>query len=368
MKKKKVLVICNNLTRPAINMSGIAAIHVLLVELSKQQDLDIHVLSSLSSSSKPVVDTHNLTFHYVSGGNLLWIRILFFIKAIFLHRKFKFEIIHDYSSLPVLIGITGILAKLCKCKALHTICTINTSFFGSERFLFGARTVSHIICTDLITKKRLSEKTKNVTYIPLGIDTKKFQVQQQGILERPSILFLGSLEERKGAFVLADAIYHVVESYPQIMFIFASFGKEVRDPYYSKNLEDLKARTQSVSKNIKILTGWQNVAQLLNTASIFVLPAVSRHGTLGQPLTLIEAMSSKTPCIVSDIQKGDGLVGGDKNCLLFKSGNSKDLAEKITHILSNSDVANKLADTAYNTIMRDFDLQIVAKKVYNLYL
>jgi N,N'-diacetylbacillosaminyl-diphospho-undecaprenol alpha-1,3-N-acetylgalactosaminyltransferase len=207
---------------------------------------------------------------------------------------------------------------------------------------------------------------QQATYLPLGINVEKFSPTGK-LTDRSSILFLGSLDARKGAFVLAHAVKNVLKRHPGAKFIFASFGTEGRDPHYQKNKEKLQNELKDHASAVEIRTGKEDVSNLMRRAAIFVLPAASLHGTLVPPITLIEAMSMGKPCVVSDICRGDGLVGDQINCLLFRSGDANDLTAKINSLLGNSTLREKLSRNARQKVVERFDINKVAEKLLELY-
>ncbi len=369
MRKRKILVIAVGIWPPAVKMAGTAAIYHLLKLLAKEDTFEIHVLTALPSWSDPDVGQwakrrkteYNLTLHFVKADNPLLTRALFFLGAIKLHRQFKFDLIHDYSSSPLLVGWTGILGKICRCETLHTLCAVNEGFLGSANLAFGFGWVNGVICTS----QRFKGDNK-VIYLPFGIDAEKFKLQPKNF--QKTILFLGSLEERKGASVLMRAVRKVVEKNPDAKFIFASYGKEGRDPNYYANKKALQKMSSGLEKNVKFLAGMQDVPQLMADADIFVLPATSLHGTLAPPLTLIEAMSAGKPCVVSDVCRGDGLVEDGVNCLLFQSADSADLGDKIGQLLGDEVLREKLGRNARQRVLDRFDINKVSKKLSELYL
>lgn len=370
MTRRKILIICNSLCLPSVGMSGTGAIYQLVQALSQRGEWEIHILTSLPSWGEPLRGTGELTVHYLPVGNLFLLRLLFFIKAIILHRRFQYDLIHEYSSLPVLVGLTGWLGKICRCRVIHTLCTVNTSWLGSPNLGWGLSGMDRVICNDLITRnalvKRVGSERDKVSYLPLGVDTTRFKPLPRK-REQSAILFIGSLEMRKGASVLAEAAKVVAQSYPEARFVFASYGKEVRDPHYGRNLARLKKELSPVSDQVEFLSGKQDISALLAEATIFVLPAVSRNGTLGQPQTLLEAMACGRASVVSDIQRGDGLVEDGVNCLLFESGNPQALAEKVIFLLSNPQVERRLGGMARRKAEREFTVTEVAGALARLY-
>lgn len=82
-----------------------------------------------------------------------------------------------------------------------------------------------------------------------------------------------------------------------------------------------------------------NVTPVYLSAGIFVLSSKYE----GTPNVLLEAMSFGLPCIISDSLPGAlDLIENDKNGLVFKSGDSKDLADKLFDLIENPEKRVKL--------------------------
>ncbi len=370
MKKKKILVISVGVVPPSVLIGGMAAVYHLVSRLAQEDLFEIHVLTALPRRAGSEIEDwahrqkekNNLTLHFVKSENPLLIRLLFFIKALSLNTKYKFDLIHDYSSSPLLVGLTGILGKLCGCKTLHTLCVVNEGLLGSEKLTFGFPWVDGVICT----APNLFPSEKGTKYLPLGINTEDFKPHLKDFAR--TVLFLGSLIERKGAAVLLRAAKGVIEKHPDAKFIFASYGRGELDPNYDASKKILQKMSLGFQKNVEFLTGMEDVPKLLGDADIFVLPATSLHGTLSPPLTLIEAMSAGKPCVVSDVCRGDGLVEDGVNCLLFQSGNVGDLSDKMNLLLDDEALREKLAKNARQKVVEQFEINKVAAELSKVYL
>lgn len=364
MAKKKVLIICNSLCLPSVRVAGMGAIYQLIRTLSQREGWEIHVLTSLPSWGDPIQESGGLIFHYLRADNLFWLRLLFFIKAVLLQRRFRYDLIHDYSSLPLLVGVTGWLGKICRCRVVHTLCTANTSFLGSPSLLWGLSGVGRVLCTDRLTRQALVSKAEageaKIHYLPLGIDLVRFG-PPLGEGRQSTVLFIGPLRMEKGALVLAKAAEVVVRSHPEVHFVFASY-----DEFGESDLS-FKRSLARLGKQATFLSGRQDVSALLSRAALFVLPATSRHGTLGQPQILLEAMASGKACLVSDVQRGDGLVEDGVNCVLFRSGNPQDLARKLLYLLSRPRERERLGRMAREKVVREFDMVKVIGVLVQLY-
>lgn len=278
-----------------------------------------------------------------------------------MHKKYQFDIIHVYSASPSLIYWTGVLGKLCRCKTLHTVCAVNEIFPWTIRLPSNPERANRII----YTSRHLNLEGANTYYIPLGVDTTKFKPHTR--IFQSKILFLGSLDKRKGAPLLIKAAKQIITKHPTVRFLIASYGKEVRDPYYQENREALEKSTTGLERNIEFIEGKHDVPQLMSKVDIFVLPAISLHGTLSPPITLIEAMSAGKACVVTDICQGDGLVEDGINCLLFRSGDVKDLIKKLNLLLSNEKLREEITKNARQKVIEQFDINKVVENLLKLY-
>jgi glycosyltransferase involved in cell wall biosynthesis len=63
-------------------------------------------------------------------------------------------------------------------------------------------------------------------------------------------------------------------------------------------------------------------------------------------------MASKKPIIASNIDGVPDLIKDGYNGLLFKSENHADLADKISLILSDNNLANQLAENGFNYVQK----------------
>jgi glycosyltransferase involved in cell wall biosynthesis len=90
-----------------------------------------------------------------------------------------------------------------------------------------------------------------------------------------------------------------------------------------------------------------NIEAKYRKAAIFVL---SSHYE-GTPNALLEAMSYGLPCVVSDSQTGSAkLITHRENGLIFTSGDSADLADKMLFLINNPDKRSEIGNQARKTV------------------
>lgn len=109
-----------------------------------------------------------------------------------------------------------------------------------------------------------------------------------------------------------------------------------------ENLKNLAAKKDLANK--VTFHGWvSDIPKMYKKAGIFVL--TSRYE--GTPNAMLEAMSYGLPCLISDTLPGAmEFIEDGKTGLVFSSGDVFDLAEKLTLLIENPDLRNRLGKNA----------------------
>ncbi|MFH1582983.1 MAG: glycosyltransferase [Candidatus Falkowbacteria bacterium] len=191
----------------------------------------------------------------------------------------------------------------------------------------------------------------NILVAPDGVDLKKFDIdldkgQARNKLNLPLakkiILYIGHLYEWKGAQDLADAAILLKDNY---LTIFVG-GVD-------SDVAVFKEKNQALIQDGKIAVYYHQPRQLmprwLKAADILVLPNKSREkisSHFTSPLKLFEYMAARRPIVASDLPSLREVLN-EKNCLFFKSDDAKNLAKKITWLLENQEMADKITEQAY---------------------
>ncbi len=381
----KVLIVVDGVWPPAVEMTGMKSIYELQKELASL-GVDISILTSIEKWAIPEwkswfknqKEKHGIDFFYINNSfkNLprfyfYLTRILFFFKARQLAKKEKFDIIHEYSSSPLLINRTWLLGKLTGTETIHTICTHSTGALGSYKLILGR--IDKVICT---SKKMLRElkaySSQSATCIPLGINTKEFlknrkkdyRKELRVSIKTPLILYLGLLDKRKGIFTFLKAIPKVLKKHPQAVFVIATSGQRGNFYDYQASKEKVLKTIVPFKKNVRFLEGKQEVAALMESADLFVYPLTTMHGILGVPITLIEAFACGKPIIASNIKELKEFIKDGVNGLLFK--NPEELAEKTGRLLEDNLLKQKLKKNALNS-SQGYDILKIAKDLKKIY-
>ena len=148
--------------------------------------------------------------------------------------------------------------------------------------------------------------------------------------------------------------------------MFITYGQGGLDRRHLENKQTLLEIVEGHKNSVSILEGIHDIPCFLAVADIFVLPAIASHGTLAQPLTLLEAMAAGKPIVASAVDGVIEVIKDNDNGMLFNKGGADQLADKIIYLLNNPEKAVKLGQRAREEI-RAYDISFISQKIANLY-
>ena len=147
----------------------------------------------------------------------------------------------------------------------------------------------------------------------------------KNILKEDKIIYVGSLEQRKGVCILAQALNIIFKEYPNLKVQF--IGKDTKRNY--KNICTIKLIQEIVATkyqaNLEFIGQIPNyeLNDYLNSALVGVFPSLFDNF----PYVVLEAMASGLQIVGS---KNSGMVEMlDDPRVIYETGNYKDLAKKI---------------------------------------
>lgn len=296
----------------------------------------------------------------------VWVsKILTFFKALWIVSTDKFDVVHEYSSSPVLFLRTFILSKICSAKSFHTIITNNSGFLSRAEFGVFGNLIDKLIFTSRVSAQKYSkfiEKDK-IKILPFGIDIERFTLLKKPKTKNKVVLYLGPLETSKGVLLLAKSIREVINIYPATHFLFVFFRRTVRENE-AKLLLDVKKQLVGLEGNYTIRNELVNVPKLFQTVDVVVIPQITAHGTVIPPLTLVEAMAAGKIVVAPNQPEIEELVEDEISGFVFANGNVKSLAHGISRGLM---AKTQIGETAHNLIQSRYNSQINTKALASLY-
>jgi len=217
-----------------------------------------------------------------------------------------------------------------------------------------------VVATDIITARAFASIRKNVSVIPAGVDTEVFQ---RGKYPRPEVmktdkrnlLFVGRLNRVKGIDLLLRALPLIEEEYKHgIRLIVIGEGP----------MEDL-VRNQAESPPEIVWLGrlaHSQVTPYYANADMFVLPSRSE----GVPISLLEAMSSRTP-IVSTMVGGVKSLLDERYATLASDVSPEAIAQAISRTLREESVTERRVAAARDFVEGRFSWDAIVDKYVRVY-
>jgi len=172
--------------------------------------------------------------------------------------------------------------------------------------------------------------------IPNGIDIEEYgktcQSSTYAHSDRRTVLFVGTITERKGVRTIVQSAEQVLTEHSDVEFVLVG-DTSVEQEYSS----EIKEMIQSKRLNDRVrLAGYVDLDELRalrSEADIFVFPSYQE----GSPVALAEAIASGLPIVASDIGGNRLMVEEGENGYLITPGDDDELATKLTALITSAD-------------------------------
>jgi phosphatidylinositol alpha-mannosyltransferase len=195
--------------------------------------------------------------------------------------------------------------------------------------------------------------------VPNGIDLRSWSPNGHVPAEngKQSLLFVGQMVPKKGLPTLLDAFEMLVDEFPALTLRIVGDGPQ---SYECRNRLGRRARDRTV------FLGEVHGAELLHeyqSCDVFCAPSVG-HESFG--ITLLEAMAAGKPIVASRIDGYMDVVRDDREALLHRSRDSRDLRDVLRRLITDATLRQSLSRQALKTVQR-YDWSQVAREVEAAY-
>jgi glycosyltransferase involved in cell wall biosynthesis len=320
-------------------VAGGAEIHSenLYRELSNNFEITIYARKPYFNSKPTIYEWQQIRIRYVRCIKTVYLENISstFITSVMCLVK-KPEIAHFHN-----IG-AGLFIPLIKLRGVKTVLTYHSKNFehskwGSigRRFLklceyISVRHADEIITVNETIADRVIKKFKRSCHvIPNGVvKASNFKssdfIHQLGCTSGKYVLYVGRITPEKGIHVLMEAFIRLKDEFKSECiqsFKLVIVGQLNQKSKYERKVISLKANRADI-----IFTNYQSgcrLEELFSHAGIFVLPSFNE----GHPIALLEAMTYKLPCLVSNIPELKTLNLGTNS--YFKTGDADSLKNKL---------------------------------------
>ena len=212
---------------------------------------------------------------------------------------------------------------------------------GMEFWVLKRANAVTCICEGI--KKDLIDRgipKEHITIIPNAVDPERFQITSQRDFElessfdlknKPVIGFVGSFYAYEGLKLLLDAMPIILEHNPEVRLLLVGGGQEadsLRAKVKQKGLEKQVLFTGRVPND--------QIARYYSLMDILCYPRLPMRLTeTVTPLKPLEAMAQHKLVVASDVGGHRELIRDGETGILFKAGDTADLARKVMYMFDN---------------------------------
>lgn len=244
--------------------------------------------------------------------------------------------------------------------------SLSTQFHQNPIKVFR-KSIVYKYATNIIANSYSTAIDASVVY---NIKLKKIKVLSNSVInyyddyknlkvDNDKIVYVGRLHKTKGVNVLINSFGILARKYRNLKLIIIGNGPE------ENALRQLSINTGFYKRiNFKGKKTKDEVLKEMKTSFASVVPSYSE--AFG--FTVIEAMSMKTCVIGSDNTGIKEIIKHEKTGLLFKTGNHKDLAEKIELVIENKELRNAYADEGYKRFKEKYCTESAVKRDANYFI
>lgn len=278
-----------------------------------------------------------------------------------------YEVVNTHSSADSWLAALA-CATLSKPPAIVRTRHISAPVSGNfaNRWLYrqaqAVVTTGEALREDLIA--RVGLPADKAVSVPTGIDTQRFSppadkaAAKKALGLDPSVLHIGivaTLRSWKGHLYLLEALSRIPK--PELRLVIVGAG-----PY--REVIESKARELGLHDRA-VLTGQrQDPENWLRAFDLFCLPSYANEGV---PQVLMQAMSTGLPVIGTPVGSISEIVDDNRNGLLVPPRNIPELAQAITRLLNDPELALRLGAAAREEAIRRFGFDTMIDRMESVF-
>jgi len=273
----------------------------------------------------------------------------------------QYDIIHFHEA-ELSFPFFSFLVKKPKILHLHGIRANFIKRYHLYRTAFKHVTNYYIAITREMEKDLigLGISKNRIIYLPNALDVKLFHPDRNK-KEDNLLLYLGRVTPVKGLHILLRSL-SLIKSPIRLVII----GPADKSNRYYKEIVNLieKEKRRNIHKVEYLgVVPTEEAIKFYQKATIFILPSFWE----AFPVVLLEALSCETPVVSTPVGGIPEFVQNYKHGILVPPNNPHRLAKAIQYLLDNKDVRIRMGTEGRKWVARNFSLDVIAKKLYNIY-
>ncbi len=234
------------------------------------------------------------------------------------------------------------------------------NFVGRIMFRSLAKYIHGAIALNAFSRKIALKQGFNdgrVHVIPNGVDSELIcRIQPTYLKGNPSIVYAGRLEAIKGIDTLLQAAAELKGRLEGLRLYIVGSGS------LEKKVKSVSEKLSPTVTYVGRLPSVRDVISMLKGADLVVIPSLKENFSI----SLLEAMASGTPLIVSDAE-GNMDVVNDQMAWIFKRGSVSSLAETISKAHLNPEASKSKAELGKSHTSNTYNWIAIARRYLELF-
>jgi glycosyltransferase involved in cell wall biosynthesis len=196
--------------------------------------------------------------------------------------------------------------------------------------------------------QRCAISPEKICVVHSAVDAKLFSPRPERANGRPTVLFVGRVDEGKGLFTLGEAILRLRRKYPSILLRIVGEGSE----------EDMGLLRQTIATN-HAEENFELVGRVLNhelpqhyaACDVFASPAPQEHGLA---TVYLEAFACEKPVVACNTAGAPEAVLDGETGLLVAPGDANAVAVALDQLLANPEMRQTLGRNGRKRVLEYF--------------
>lgn len=175
--------------------------------------------------------------------------------------------------------------------------------------------------------------------------------------EAPTVLFMGYVGKRKGAYDLMRAVPAVLEAVPNARFRFGGNGE----------VEQVRALAEELGVSHAVdMLGWasgEDKIRAFRAADVYCMPSYEE----AHPVAILEAMAASLPVVSTDVAGIPETVVDGRTGWLVRPGDVSAIADRLIRLLRAPAEARQMGAAGLARVRADFDHEHIVGQVVALW-
>lgn len=332
----------------------------LSVELVKM-GVDVVVISlyDFNSAITRRLEDYGIKVRYLGKKKGLDISVINRLRNIF--EEEHPDVVHTHRYVMKYVYPAACIARVPKIiHTVHNVAEKENSETGKllNRFFFKSKKIIPVALSGHVQDTIISFYKLKKDCVPVvynGIQISKCIPKNSYELKKPiSIIHVGRMSDQKNHVELLKSMKILIDKGYHIELTMIGDGelrKEISNDICMHNLQD----------NIRWIKETDNIYPFLHDADIFVLPSKYE----GVPMSLIEAMGTALPVVVSNVGGIPDMIQ-DGESGVFCDPSSGSISKALETMIQNIELREKCGKNAKKSVVK-FSVEVMAKAYYELY-